>query len=159
MNTDRLRPIILTSYIIAISSNFCLESIPNFIQGNETVIGVVKTFSTSSIVVAWLSFYLKIGWKFKILRLILPRFDLNGTWFGKYESVDKSNQEYVGEIAIRIKQECLRISLISSTEKYRNFSYSAELKHDDASDSHGVVYAYSQKENNILDIGHRERGL
>ncbi|WP_430923045.1 hypothetical protein [Paenibacillus xylanexedens] len=60
-----------------------------------------------------------------------------------------------GEISIRIHQDFLNISVITQTERYSNYSYSEELKYDDKSDKYGIVYVYSQKENNSLDLNQR----
>lgn len=52
---------------------------------------------------------------------------------------------------MRIKQDFLTISVISFTEKYKNYSYSEELKYEEKSNIHELVYVYSQKENSISD--------
>jgi hypothetical protein len=145
--------IIFISYFVSISASFIITKFITNFSGLEIVISNLKV---STILTFWWLFYFKYGWTLPGLnKLIIPRVNLNGTWFGSYESLDNQNQEAKGEIGIRIKQDFLTISLKSFTEKFNNYSYSEEVKYEEKSDTYGVVYVYSQKENNILDISHR----
>ena len=93
-----------------------------------------------------------------IIKKILPRVNLNGTWFGEYESYkshDKKKEVSSGGISVRIKQDYLNIGLNSFTEQSHHSSYSEELTYDEKNDIHGIVYVYSQKENSIFDTAKR----
>lgn len=145
--------IIFISYLVSISASFIITK---FISNFSALEIVLSNLKVSTILTFWWLFYFKYGWTLPVLnKLIIPRIDLNGTWFGSYESRDNQNQEVKGEIGIRIKQDFLTISLNSFTEKFNNYSYSEEVKYEEKSDTYGVVYVYSQKENNILDISQR----
>lgn len=49
----------------------------------------------------------------------------------------------------------MNISIKSFTEKYQNYSYSEKIKFEEKSNSNGVLYFYSQKKNNSLDLNQR----
>lgn len=152
MRLGEQKRIIFISYLAGVLLNLLIEFIPENLLGIEAIISSLKTVS---ILTGWWWFYFKIGWKLPVLKKILPRINLNGTWFGEYESQDQKKEVFSGEIAVRIKQDYLNISLNSFTEKYQHYSYSEELKYDEKSDIHGIVYVYSQKENSILDTAQR----
>ena len=152
MRLGEQKRIIFISYLAGVLLNLLIEFIPENLLGIEAIISSLKTVS---ILTGWWWFYFKIGWKLPVLKKILPRINLNGTWFGEYESQDQKKKYFSGEIAVRIKQDYLNISLNSFTEKYQHYSYSEELKYDEKSDIHGIVYVYLQKENNIFDTAQR----
>ena len=152
MRFGEQKRIVLISYLVGILLNLLIGFIIGNFPGTEAIISSVKTIS---ILTVWWWFYFKIGWKLPLIKKILPRINLNGTWFGEYESRNEKKEVSSGEIAVRIKQDYLSISLNSFTKKYHNYSYSEELKYDKKSDIHGIVYVYSQKENNILDTARR----
>ena len=153
MNYQEQNKIIFISYIVSISASFIITK---FITNLSELEGVISHLNVPTILTLWWLFYFKYGWRLPgINKLIISRVDLNGTWFGSYKSLDSKNQETKGEIGIRIKQDFLTISLKSFTEKFNNYSYSEEVKYEEKSDTSGVVYVYSQKENNILDTSQR----
>jgi len=153
MNYQEQNKIIFISYIVSISASFIITK---FITNLSELEGVISHLNVPTILTLWWLFYFKYGWRLPgINKLIISRVDLNGTWFGSYKSLDSKNQEAKGEIGIRIKQDFLTISLKSFTEKFNNYSYSEEVKYEEKSDTSGVVYVYSQKENNILDTSQR----
>ena len=152
MNYKEQNRIILTSYIVSISANFIIKQ---FIINVPNLEILFSSLRVTTILTVWWIFYFKYGWRLPVLKWIIFRMDLNGTWFGSYQSIDSRNRKYKGEIGIRVKQDFLSISLKSFTEKFENYSYSEEIKYDEKSDTYGVVYVYSQKENNILDTSHR----
>jgi hypothetical protein len=152
MNYQEQNKIIFISYIVSISASFIITK---FITNLSELEGVISHLNIPTILTFWWLFYFKYGWTLPGLKLIIFRENLNGTWFGTYQSLDSKNQEAKGEIGIRIKQDFLTISIKSFTEKFNNYSYSEEVKYEEKSDTHGVVYLYSQKENNILDTSHR----
>ncbi len=141
--------IVTISYVVSIVASFFL----NFLKVNNIDFhGVIGAVKVSTILTGWWMFYFRMGWKIPLLQKILYKINLEGTWFGTYESISqKDNKKYKGEIGLRIKQDFLTISIISFTEKYRNFSYSEELKYEEKSNMHELVYVYSQKENSISD--------
>ena len=150
--------IVAISYGAGILLNFLMELVLDYIAGRDVVFGEVVFGSVRvvSILTGWWLFYFKIGWRLPLLKRILFRIDLNGTWYGEYVSHDyKDESQNVGTIAIRIVQNYLSASLISKTRLYQNYSYSEEVKCDKRSKLHGIVYAYSQKENGLFDTGHR----
>ena len=156
MRLGEQKRIIFISYLAGISLNLLIEFIPEFIPENLLEIeAIISSLKTVSILTGWWWFYFKIGWKLPVLKKILPRINLNGTWFGEYESQDQKKEVFSGEIAVRIKQDYLSISLNSFTEKYKNYSYSEELRYDEKSDIYDIVYVYSQKENSIGDTAQR----
>lgn len=144
--------IIIATYIVGVSLNLLIENIIGNFPHMEALISSLKV---SSFITIWWLFYFYYGWKIPILNKILFRINLNGTWFGKYDSINNKKERFEGDIALRIKQNYLTISIKSFTKKYDNFSYSEEVKYEEKSDTHGVVYVYSQKENNILDSAQR----
>lgn len=141
--------IVTISYVISVTGSFVI----NFLKiNNIDFYGIVNAIKVSSILTAWWLFYFKIGWKIPFIKNILYRINLQGTWFGTYESISiKENKEYEGRIALRIKQDFLNLSIVSFTDKFKNYSFSEELKYDEKSDIHELVYVYSQKENILTD--------
>ena len=141
--------IVTISYVVSIVASFFL----NFLKVNNIDFhGVIGAVKVSTILTGWWMFYFRMGWKIPLLQKILYKINLEGSWFVTYESISqKDNKKYKGEIGLRIKQDFLTISIISFTEKYRNFSYSEELKYEEKSNMHELVYVYSQKENSISD--------
>lgn len=151
-NQEQLR-IVYISYAVGIIFSFIVSY---FQKNNIEYYGIVGSIKVSTILSIWWWFYFNKGWKMPLLNKLLYKEDINGTWYGTYQSVgvnsDKINK---GPIVIRIKQNFLNISVISYTEKYTNYSYSEELKYDEKSDMSGLIYVYSQKENSILDLSQR----
>lgn len=148
---EQLR-IIIATYIVGVSLNLLFENIIGNFPHMEALISSLKV---SSFITIWWLFYFYYGWKIPIFNKILFRINLNGTWFGEYDSINNEKERFKGDIALRIKQNYLSISIKSFTEKYDNFSYSEEVKYEEKSGTHGVIYVYSQKENNILDTARR----
>ena len=66
-----------------------------------------------------------------------------------------NNKVYEGNMVIRIKQSFLNINVTSFTENYSNYSHSEILKYDEDADRYGLIYVYSQKEENALDLAQR----
>lgn len=114
--------------------------------------GVIKIPTIISIVVIFWAFYLGIGWKWPLIKYIVYQENLNGTWFGKYNSKNFTSDEvFVGDIAIVIKQSFLRIDVKSYTEHYINYSFGEALKYDSKSDTNQLIYLYSQSQFNPAD--------
>jgi hypothetical protein len=169
MNYKEQNKIIIISYIVSISASFIITKFITNLSGLEVVSShlnvptilisgleaAISHLNVPTILTLWWLFYFKYGWTLPGIKWIVFRVNLNGTWFGSYQSFDSKNQEAKGEIGIRIKQDFLTISLKSFTEKFNNYSYSEEVKYEEKSETYGVVYVYSQKENNILDTSQR----
>lgn len=145
--------IVSISYLISIAGSFGLSYLK---VNNLDFFGLLSAFKVSTLLTVWWIFYFKFGWRIPVLNKILYRINLSGTWYGTYESARPDNNEsYKGNIVLRIYQDFLKISIISFTEKYINYSYSEEIKYEDKSNTHGLVYVYSQKENNPFDLDAR----
>ena len=143
--------IIIFTYLIGIILNYTVT----LLIGLPYVGILVNSIKMTSILTAWWLFYFYYGWRMPYLRKIIFRMDFNGTWFGKYDSISINSEKYSGDIALRINQNYLMISVISFTEKYQNFSYSELVKFNEKSNIYGLNYTYSQKENNLFDIAQR----
>jgi hypothetical protein len=153
MNKQEQLRIVSISYLISIGITFILSYLKS---SSLNINDILSAFRVSTILTVWWCFYFNIGWKIKYVNKILYRINLNGTWYGTYKSVNTNTGDvYEGEIIIRIKQSFLTLSINSYTEKYTNYSHSEVLKYDEKSDIHGLVYVYSQKENNPLDLDAR----
>lgn len=152
MNYKEQNRIIIASYVVSVSVNFIFN---HFFVNIPELEMLLSSLKATTILTFWWLFYFKYAWKFPVFKWIIFRINLNGTWFGKYQSLDSKNKKHEGEMGIRIKQDFLSISLKSFTNRFENYSYSEEVKHDEKSDTYGIVYVYSQKENNILDTSHR----
>lgn len=149
---EQLR-IVYISYLVGIIFSVILSSLKKM---NFEYHGIISAAKVSTILSIWWYFYFNIGWKIPIINKILYKINLNGTWYGTYESVATNTQKInTGNIVIRIKQDFLNISVNSYTDKYINFSHSEELKYDEKSDMNGLIYVYSQKENSPLDLSKR----
>lgn len=153
VNKEEQLKIVKISYIISIIFSIIID----YLKVNSfNMNGIISAIKVSTILTFWWGFYFKKGWKIKILNKILYRINLNGTWYGTYESVSANKKDrYEGKIIVRIKQDFLNISIISYTEKYINYSHSEMLKYDEKSDTYGLVYVYSQKENDPFDLESR----
>lgn len=149
MNTKVQSKIVFLSYVISIAGSLALNYILSKYGDFYGLVGAIKV---SSILTVWWMFYFKLGWKVPLLKNILYRINLSGTWYGLYNSVDSSGNCYKDNIVLRINQDYLSISIISYTSKYSNYSYSEELKYDEKSNTHGLIYVYSQKENSPFDL-------
>jgi hypothetical protein len=115
--------------------------------------GIKTAFSISTIIILWWTFYFNSGWKIPLIRKILYKENINGTWFGMYESgpIESEEPTYKGEISLVIKQSYLYIDITSSTEKYTNYSYSEVLTHSKKSKRTKLVYVYAQEEISAKD--------
>jgi len=149
---EQLR-LIFISYLVTIIFSFVINILKS---SNPIINGLISSIKLSTVLSVWWIFYFKYGWKIKHLNKILYRINLNGTWFGDYESSDLNGEKiYKGKIGLRINQSFLNISVESFTEKYSNFSYSEEVKYEEKSNRHGLIYVYSQKDNHDFQLNQR----
>jgi hypothetical protein len=153
MKENEQMQIVTISYAVSIIGTFLLDYL---IKNISILNGVISSIKVSTLLTLWWLFYFKLGWRIPGLNQVLYRINLKGTWFGTYNSMNlETKVPASGEIGLRIYQDFLNISIKSYTDKYQNFSYSEEIKFEKKSKSHGLVYVYSQKENNSLDLNQR----
>jgi hypothetical protein len=141
MKSEELNRIVIITFCISL-----LFVIVQAILGIELLsfYGIKASFSATIFLSVWWWFYFKYGWKIKWLNLILYKENINGTWFGDYESTDlKTETIYKGEISLVIKQNFLTIKMTSITNKYKTYSYSEELNFKD--EKKQLKYVYSQE--------------
>lgn len=114
--------------------------------------GFTKIPSLLSAVVLFWGFYLSIGWKIPGLKYLVYKENLNGTWYGTYNSKNfTSAEEFNGGIAVVIRQTFLTLDVKSYTENFINYSFGEVLNYDSKSDSHQLIYLYSQSQFNPTD--------
>lgn len=114
--------------------------------------GFIKIPSLISGIVLFWVFYISIGWKWPLFKHIVYQENINGTWFGTYDSRDfTTNKNYNGEIAMIVRQTFLRIDIKSMTSNYINYSFGEAFTYDSKSDSNQLIYLYSQSEFNPTD--------
>jgi hypothetical protein len=107
--------------------------------------GVTKIPTIVSIVVLFWGFYFSIGWKWPYLRKLVYKENLNGTWFGTYTSRNFiTNEVFKDQIAVVIRQSFVMLNVKSHTANYINHSYGETLNYDTNSDTHQLIYLYSQ---------------
>ncbi|WP_053361937.1 hypothetical protein [Bacillus sp. FJAT-27251] len=129
---------------------FCISLLFVLVQvliGSELLSfsGIKAAFSATLVLSAWWWFYFNYGWKIKLFNLILYKENINGTWFGNYESKDlEKGTIYKGEICLVIKQNFLNIKITSITNRFKSYSYSEELNCKD--EKKQLIYVYSQDE-------------
>lgn len=153
LKKDEELRIVFISYVIIIFGVIALEYFEVDILKFK---GLLKALKISTLLTAWWGFYFKYGWKIPYLNKMLYKKNLNGTWFGTYQSKDiETKAEYNGEIALKIKQDFLNIGIVSYTQNYTNYSYSEILKYKDESDLHELIYVYSQKTHGKIDLNMR----
>lgn len=121
--------------------------------------GIKTALSVFTVIPILWGVYFKCGWKYKYLKRLLHKENINGTWFGKYESIDLTKvkedekledvEPVRGEISLVIKQSYLKTKIISRTEKYDSFSYSERLEKSD--EKHKLVYVYTQDQDSVSD--------
>ena len=139
---------------------FCISLLFVFVQallGVELLSfnGMKAAFSATLILSVWWWFYFNYGWKIKWFNLILYEENINGTWFGNYESTDiKADTVFKGEISLVIKQNFLTIKITSITSKYKTYSYSEEFNCKD--EKKQLIYVYSQDELSSTDHNTRK---
>lgn len=144
--------IVLLTYLVGIGLSLVIDYAVKSLPAMGSTVGAIKI---TTVITLWWSFYFYLGWRIPLLCRLLYRKNYNGTWFGTYKSISKADEQYSGEIAIRIHQTWLSIGLISMTENYQNFSYTEITKHDAKTNTFGISYTYSQRENNLFDVAQR----
>lgn len=114
--------------------------------------GMTKMSIFFTVITFFWAFYFRWGWKLPLIKHIAYKENLNGTWVGKYKSLDNiEGKEYQGEIALVIRQNFLTTSVVSLTDKYVSFSYGASVLYNSGHDNNQLVYLYSQNEFNPTD--------
>jgi hypothetical protein len=121
----------------------------------------IKAITTCSGIVSGIAFfwisYFSFFWKVPYFNLILYKENLNGTWFGSYDSTNfTTKNKSTGEIVIIIRQNFLNLNVKSFTEDYINYSFGEVVNYDSKSESHQLIYLYSQSEFTPTDDKNRK---
>lgn len=154
MEKEDLRKVLYITVGLTIGSVLLLEFFGNDMFSLEGGKKVSTIFS--GIVVLWM-LYFSYGWRAPILKHILYKTDLNGTWFGEYYSKNlETKEEFRGEIALIIRQSFLNINITSYTEKHLSFSFAETLLYKKESERSQLVYLYSQNEFDPTDENTRK---
>jgi hypothetical protein len=101
----------------------------------------------SGIVLFWL-FFFRWGWRWPLLKLLLKRPDIGGTWLGTLESnyfgsIGNTANEL--EIAIVVRQTALFTHVTTFTSRMTAHSYSDALTVDEERGIRRIIYIYSEK--------------
>jgi hypothetical protein len=116
---------------------------------------IISSIKITTILSAWWWFYFHYDGG----SLIYARYYI--VWISMEHGSARTNQLQLrmililGKIALRIQQNYLRISVNSFSESYQNYSYSELVKFDEKSNTYGINYTYSQKENDLFDVAQR----
>jgi len=149
MGKNTINRILYITLILAVVGVFILKLFHINILAKE---GLIKIPSLLSVIVLFWGFYFSMGWKLPILKYLVYKENLNGTWLGYYSSKNfTSNDVFQGEIAVVIRQSFLSLNVKSFTDKYINYSFGEVLKYDSKSDTHQLIYLYSQSQFNPTD--------
>ena len=154
MNKRDLSRFVIITYVFSYLLSLAYSELPT----NSSFISLISQMINAStiILLCWLC-YMKWGWRKKILKHLMYRPNLNGTWYGRYSAEDISTKKiFNGSIAFRIKQNLFGISVISFTENYSNSSYSEELFHEEKSDESKIIYVYAQEGADTSDLSKRD---
>ena len=144
MNKKLITRILQVTIVLALIGAFVLRIFDINIFTRK---GVFKIPMIISLIVLFWGFYFSIGWKWPLLKKLVYRENLNGTWFGTYTSKNfTSNEEFNGEIAVVIRQNFLNLNIKSYTTNYINYSFGEALNYKSKSDTHQLIYLYSQSE-------------
>lgn len=148
--TNELKRVVLVTFIICLVSFLVLRLVEVELL---SLSGMRTAISIPFVLTLWWLFYFNFGWKWPVFNKILYKENINGTWFGTYESkaIGSNASTYRGEISLVIKQKFLYIDITSYTEKYKNYSYSEVLVYNEKGDRNKLVYVYSQEEISAKD--------
>lgn len=142
MKKEEINKIIYVTFFLALLGPFSIFCLDIDLLSFESL-RIVK-FALSFTLAFWF-FYLKWGWKLPLLNRIFNRPNINGTWFGTYESISADGyKEYKGDIAIIIKQELFSVRVKSLTDKALMYSYSETFLSEKENDKQLLNYLYSQ---------------
>lgn len=103
--------------------------------------------------------YFKWGWKWDLLRKLLYRPDLNGTWLGEFESdwTDEDGEKNPPrEFVLVIRQHWFSVSIRAFTSEQKTESYVETLMLDDSKGSKLLAYLFSEKRTGSGDHGARQ---
>lgn len=145
MTLDEIKRVISITFIFSLVGIVILNII-NASFDLTTIKGIKSAYSLSTIIILFWVYYIKHGWKKKLLQKILYRENLNGTWFGTYKSIDENNKEYKGYISIVINQDYLNIHVSSYTEYRKTESYMEKIEYNQKSGVNKLIYSYLQQD-------------
>lgn len=144
MRKKTLDRILKVTIILAVIGFFILNAFGYNILTKE---GFPKTTMLLSGILLFWTFYIAVGWKIPLIKYIVYQKNLNGTWFGTYKSTNfTSSEKFEGNIAVVIRQNFLTLNVKSFTEHYINFSFGEVLNYDSKSETHQLIYLYSQNQ-------------
>ncbi|RLD57137.1 MAG: hypothetical protein DRJ01_14235 [Bacteroidetes bacterium] len=150
MNKKEIQTIVFISYIITAILSFMISIL---VLEDGFLNNLLSSIKITTILSLWWLYYFKIGWKQKPINKLFKRANLNGTWFGHYESYDiEKDKIFKGEIGLKINQDFTTISLISYSNRFSNYSYNEILNYEEKSDRYAIVYVYTQTVNNAFDL-------
>ena len=119
--------------------------------------GIRRLSIIFSVITLFWALYFKYGWKLPVIKHIVYRKNLTGTWFGEYNSFDSlTDTIYQGEIVVNIEQSFLNMTVTSFTQKYIAFSYGEVIISDSKSERTKLVYLYSQNQFDPTDSSSRK---
>lgn len=130
--------IIISSYFVILISGYLKTINPWF-----------ETLKVTTILSGFWWLYFNYLWKLPVFKKLVFKENLNGIWFGTYESVNLKSDEGIqctGEIAVRIHQTYLNIGIKTLTKRFNNFSFAETLKYENNNNLYRLHYFYSQKE-------------
>ncbi len=114
---------------------------------------------TITILVFFWGLYFKWGWKIPIIKYLVYKPNLSGTWLGMFHSDwkdDKGCNPPPAKIVLVIRQNWLKISVIAITERFKSRSYAEFLSFDEDRGIKLLAYLYSDTSNRLGTQGNRE---
>lgn len=105
------------------------------------------------------AFFFRWGWKLRLLNLIFPKPNINGTWVGKLTSDWKdANGNTVGplDFVIVVRQSFLHIHATTFTVSFVARTYAESLILDNARGLKQLVYLYAQDKTALGEDNNRE---
>ena len=110
------------------------------------------------LVVSW-ALYFKWGWKIPVLKYLMYKPDLSGTWLGMFHSDWKDEQGRgvkPAKMVLVIRQNWLTISVIAMTERFKSRSYAEFLSFNEDKGIKLLAYLYSDTSTSFGKEGARE---
>ena len=117
----------------------------------EAPIFSLQSFKLISPIVMGLTFfwifYFNYGWRWIIIKNIIYKPNLNGTWIGCFQS-DYKNEKGEGvpvsDMVLVIRQNFLQIHITTFTEKYTSYSYGESFFYNDDTRKRRLLYLYAR---------------
>lgn len=103
--------------------------------------------------------YFKWGWKWRYVRKLLYRPNLNGTWLGEFESDWKNEHGQTNpprEFVLVIRQHWFSVAIRAFTSRQKTESYAETLMLDESKGVKFLAYLFSEKRIGSGDHGSRQ---